>query len=187
MFENVASGGATHDVRGTPTKMDSPFKQSPNSFIHQIQFKKPIIHRTIRGKFFDIKISQRHLKFNHHLLIIILMEIFIHIPRFKKKRAYNYQNSVVIIYADRVGVRDIWDIQKLRKKWGLRDVLVLTQKPLSLSVEKQAILRDVPVKVVSNPKKESKFFRKSFEKKGIPCFIKSIEDITERNFTMDPM
>ena len=115
------------------------------------------------------------------------MEIFIHIPRFKKKKAYNYHNSIVIIYADRVGIRDIWDIQKLKKKWGLRDVLVLSSSPLSYNVEKQAILRDVPVKVVNNPKKEAKSFKKQYEEKGIPCFIKSIEDVTERNFTMDPM
>ena len=115
------------------------------------------------------------------------MEIFIHIPRFKKKKAYNYQNSVVIIYADRVGVRDIWDIQKLKKKWGLRDALVLTSKPLSPNVEKQAILREVPVKVVRNPKKEARLVKNYYEGKGIPCFIKSIEDVTERNFTMDPM
>ena len=115
------------------------------------------------------------------------MEIFIHIPRFKKKKPYNYRNSIVIIYADRVGVRDIWDAQKLKKKWGLRDVLLLSSTPLSPTVEKQAILKDITVKVVKNPKKEAKSVRKSYEKKGIPCFIKSIEDITERNFTMDPM
>ena len=93
----------------------------------------------------------------------------------------------MIIYADRVGVRDIWDVQKLKKKWGLRDVLLLSKNPLSSNVERQAVLRDVPVRVVSNPKREAKSIKKGYEEEGIPCFIKSIEDVTERNFTMDPM
>ena len=115
------------------------------------------------------------------------MEIFIHIPKFKRKKPYNYRNSVVIIYADRVGVRDVWDARKLIHKWGLMDAIIVTRIVPTPNVEKQAILKDITIEVSSDPKKRAKVLKHEYDKKGIPCFIKSIEDVTERNFTMDPM
>ncbi len=115
------------------------------------------------------------------------MEIFVHLPKFKRKKIYNYRNSVVIIYADRVGVRDVWDAHKLKKKWGLQEIIIVTHRPVCESVEKQAILKDVQIKVSGDPKKMAKSIKEDFECKGVPCYIKCIEDVTERNFTMDPM
>ncbi len=115
------------------------------------------------------------------------MEIFVHLPKFKKKKRYNYWDSVLIIYADRGGVRDIWDIEKLRKRWGLRKtILVIREKPNKI-VEKQAILKEVELHVHENPRSFAKLMKKEFERKGIRSVVKSIEDISERNFTMDPM
>ncbi|GEM_PF-6549836 len=115
------------------------------------------------------------------------MEIFVHLPKFKRKKVYNYRNSVVIIYADRVGVRDVWDAHRLMKKWGLQEVIIISETPVTKNVEKQAILKDVQIKIAKEPKKEAKLLKEEFQCKGIPCYIKCIEDITERNFTMDPM
>ncbi len=123
----------------------------------------------------------------HHFLIIILMEIFVHLPKFRRKRRYNYWDNILIVYADRGGIRDIWDIYKLRKRWGLRKtVLVVKEKP-NKNVEKQAILKEVELHVNENPKIFAKLLKQEFERHGNRCIIKTIEDVSERNFTMDPM
>ena len=115
------------------------------------------------------------------------MEIFIHLPKFKRKRHYNYWDSILIIYADRGGVRDIWDIYKLRKRWGLRETILVVKEKPNKNVEKQAILKEVELLIDENPKFFAKLLKQQYEKHGNRCIIKSIEDVSERNFTMDPM
>lgn len=115
------------------------------------------------------------------------MEIFVHLPKFRKKKRYNYWDSVLIIYSERGGIRDIWDIQKLRKKWGLRKTIFVIKEKPNKNVEKQAILKEVELHINKNPKLFAKLLKKEYEKDGVSCIVKNLEDISERNFTMDPM
>jgi len=105
---------------------------------------------------------------------------------FSKKINLTYKGRILITFAEKPGVFEIWRLHEFQNRTGLKEVILIYREEPSQKVKREAYWKKIELKkTTGDPAKEIKSLLREFESKGEKVITPKIEDIADRSIMRD--
>ena len=105
---------------------------------------------------------------------------------FKKKSKSLGDHKILIAYGDQMGIFDVWEFGKVKKKFQLERAIAIVKKEPTEKVYDEADKNGVEIIVSNNPKQHAENLKKELESPDKKIGIRKLEEVADRSLSQDP-
>ena len=105
---------------------------------------------------------------------------------FKKKPKLSEGNKILIAYGEAIGIFDVWEYGKLRKKFNLERAIAVVQKKPTDKVYAEAQKNGIEIVISDNPKKYAENLKRELECPEKRVGVRRLEEVADRSIMQDP-
>ena len=105
---------------------------------------------------------------------------------FKKKGKSLSDQKILIAYGDQMGIFDVWEFGKLKKKYELERAIAVVKKKPTEKVYEEADKNGVEIIISNNPKKYAEDLKREIECPEKMVGVRKLEEVADRSLSQDP-
>ena len=103
---------------------------------------------------------------------------------FGKKRQHT--TTVVIGYGDAMGIYDVWEFNRLKKRLSLNKCIAVVRSSPTEKVLREAEDMGIEVIIADDPRGMASHLKEKLEAEGYAVKVKKLEEIADRSIMSDP-
>ena len=105
---------------------------------------------------------------------------------FKKKGKSLSDHKILIAYGDQMGIFDVWEFGKLKKKFALERAIAVIKKKPTDKVYDEADKNGVEIIISNNPRQHAEHLKRELEAPDKKVGVKKLEEVADRSLSQDP-
>ncbi|GEM_PF-2037849 len=105
---------------------------------------------------------------------------------FKKSSKKEQDHKILIAYGDALGIFDVWQLGKVKKKFSLEKTIVVIKKNPTEKVIEEAEKNGLEVKISEKPKEYAEKLKDELQTSEKKVGVKKLEEVADRSIMQDP-